>query len=217
MFLAVVLAAMPIVTPPEIAAGTYSYHSSIGGQPAATSTIVVKRTATNTEIDEQSSGTIGGMSASAKATLVLGADLAPASYTGSYVGDGQSATTTLSVAGTTASLTGPAGPQSFTLLAPATHFAVIDAALLAGFIALPAQMQAWNDAPIDAIAPIYGRATPLATLPTAAVVRPAGIAAKDVALAVGGPYPFTLWYDPTTLVTDELEVPSQNIVVTRTP
>ncbi|MHB8146592.1 MAG: hypothetical protein ACYDGM_04930 [Vulcanimicrobiaceae bacterium] len=217
MFLPLVLAAMPVVMAPSIAAGTYSYRSSIAGQSAGNSTILVTHTATETEIEEQTSGTIGGMDASAKATLVLGADLSPASYTGSYVGAGRSATTTLSVTGSTASLTGPAGPQAFTLLAPATHFVVIDGALLAGFMALPAQMQAWSDAPIDAIAPVYGRAVSLTAEAAVAAVRPTGVAANDVALAIGGPYPFTLWYDPATLITDQLDVPSQGIVVTRVP
>ena len=217
MFLPLVLAAMPLLSTPSIAAGTYSYRASIGGQSTGTSTIVVKHGAADTVIDEQSSGSIGGMNASATATLVLGPDLSPASYSGSYVGQGQSATTTLSVVGHGANLTGPGGPQAFTLLPPATHFAVIDGALLAGFIALPAQMQAWNDAPIDAIAPIYGRAIPLSTEPATAAVRPAGIAAKDIALGIGGPYPFTIWYDPATFVTDRLDVPSQGIVITRVP
>lgn len=211
------IATAPVTTATTIAAGTYGYRSSIAGQPAGTSTIVVKHNGALTEIDERTSGTIGGMDASATATMMLNADLSPASYAGSYVGAGQSATTALTITGSGANLTGPSGPQSFTLLAPATHFVVIDGALLAGFVALPAQMQAWKQLPVDAIAPIYGRTIPLSSSADAPPARPAGVAASDVSLAMGGPYPFTLWYNPTTLVTDELDVPSQGIVVTRTP
>ena len=206
---------MPSASGPALTVGTYHYVSSIGGQPTGTSTIIITRTATSTQIREQDSATIAGQQATASATLGLGSDLAPLTYTASYQGAGQSAATTANVTGATASLTGPAGPQTVALLAPATHFVVIDGALLTGFLALPAQMQTWNNAPVLALAPIYGRSIALSTDASTATKRPANLPAADVNVSLGGPYPFTIWYDPATFVTDEIDVPSQSIVVTR--
>jgi len=40
--------------------------------------------------------------------------------------------------------------------------------------------------------------------------RPKGIPLGDVALSVSDPVEFTIWYDPVTLVVDELDVPRQD-------
>ena len=200
---------------PTIAIGTYTYHASLNAQPSGTSSIVVKRSGTTTEIDEQTAGTIAGINATASATLILGNNLVPTAYNGKYQGDGQAATSSVTFSANAAQVIGPSGTLTFGLTAPATHFAILDGALLAGFVALPAEMQAWNGAPAQAIAPVYGQSVALALAPSTVSTRPTDLPKADVAISVGGPYPFTLWYDPTTFITDELQVPSQGIIVTR--
>lgn len=200
---------------PVIATGTYSYHATLNGQPSGTSSIVVTHIGTTTEIAETTSGTIDGINASAKAAMTLGNTLVPTAYSGSYAGAGQSATSSVSFSAATAQVTGPSGILSFALIPPATHFAILDGALLAGFIALPAEMQTWSGAPAQAIAPVYGRSVTLALVSTAATPRPDDVPKIDATIGFAGPYPFTLWYDPSTFIVDELDIPSQGIIVTR--
>jgi hypothetical protein len=112
--------------------------------------------------------------------------------------------------------TAATGQQTFALDPNAKHFVVIEPGLLSGIFALPAQMQAWNDSPVTAIAPAYGREEPLPpATPATSASRPANVPASDVSLSVGGSVPFTVWYDPATLIPDEIDVPSQSAAVTR--
>lgn len=199
-----------------ITPGTYTYKSVINGKSVGTSTIVVKQTGAVTEIDEQTAGTINGVAASATATLDLNStDLSPTAYQGQYQGGGQSAKTSVTFDGTNAKAVTPAGNLSFPLVRPATHFVVLDGALLAGFVALPAELRAWNNPSVTAIAPVYGQALTIAPDPSPNPTRPAAVPAADLVLSVPGPVAFTVWYDPSTNIADELDVPSQGIVVTR--
>ena len=50
---------------------------------------------------------------------------------------------------------------------------------------------------------------------SAAPARPADVAASDASISLTGQIPLTIWYDPTTYLTDEVDVPSQGLVVTR--
>jgi len=204
-------AAQTTITP-----GTYTYKSVINGQSVGTSTIVVKQSGAVTEIDEQTAGTINGVAASATATLDLNStDLSPTAYQGQYQGGGQSAKTSVTFDGGNANAVTPAGKMSFPLVRPATHFVVLDGALLAGFVALPAELRAWNNPSVTAIAPVYGQALTIAPEASPTSNRPANVPAADVVVAVPGPVAFTVWYDPSTNIADELDVPSQGIVVTR--
>jgi hypothetical protein len=76
-------------------------------------------------------------------------------------------------------------------------------------------MEAWKDMPVLAIAPSYGRGENLAVDTAAKPQRPSTVPAHDVAVSFRGSLPFTIWYDPMTFVPDEIDVPSQNVVVTR--
>jgi hypothetical protein len=168
------------------------------------------------EIDETSNASFAGMQMAATATLVLGADLSPTRYSGSYQVTGQTQTVTAQLNATSASVTGGLGGGNRTLaLDPQTHhFVVIEPALLAGLFALPAQLQAWGDASVTWVAPITGQAQLISKNP-APPARPAAVPAQDAEISMQGQIPFTIWYDPATLVPDEVIVPSQNAVLTR--
>jgi hypothetical protein len=200
----------------QIAAGTYSYVVSIAGQNAGQSTVVVTRDGTTTQIQESTSGNYGTTSGTAKAVLSLGPDLAPTTYQNAYSAGGVSGQTSATFTAAQATVTGSLnGAKTFQLGADAKHFVVIDGAELAGFIALPAQMQAWSNAPALAVFPLYGQTIALTPKAADASQRPATVAATDQGVSVGGPAPFTLWYDPSTFVMDELDVPSQRFIVKR--
>jgi hypothetical protein len=211
------LAALAAGTP-FLAPGTYEYTASLSGQPAATSKLTVAHNGGATDIDEDSSGSLGGMKLSGKATLVLGADLAPTQYNGNYESPAQKATVTVALTPTSATIMGSAvngGPQALALSANTRHFVVIEPGLMAGLFALPAQVETWKDAAVTAIAPVTGRAQTLATNTAATSARPSDVPPQDSSLSFGGQVPFTIWYDPATFVPDEIIVPLQHAVVTR--
>lgn len=201
----------------QLAPGTYAYNVSLAGANTGQSTITVKRDGTTTEIDESTSGTVGQTTGTAKATLSLGADLAPTAYQNAYEAGGFSGKITAAFTPAQATIQGGLdGTKTFQLGSDAKHFVVLDGAELAGFIALPAQMQAWSNAPALAVFPLYGQTIALAPKPAAASQRPGNVASTDVGVTVdSGPAPFTIWYDPATLVMDVLDVPSQHFIVTR--
>jgi hypothetical protein len=210
--LAALAAGTPFLTP-----GTYQYTALLNGQPAATSKITVARTGNATDINEDSAGSLAGMHLSGKATLVLGADLAPTQYNGNYESASQEATVTVALTPTSATIAGSAvgASQPLALSANTRHFVVIEPGLLAGIFALPAQLDSWKDPAVTAIAPMSGHAEALATDPASAAARPSDVPAQDAVLSFGGRFPFTIWYDPTTFVPDEVIVPMQHVVITR--
>jgi hypothetical protein len=213
----IILAALAAGTP-FIELGTYQYTASLNGQTAAKSTVTVTRSGAATDVEEEASGSLGGMQLSGKALLVLGADLAPTQYNGNYQTLSQKATVTVALTPTSATVVGSSltgGSQVLALIPNTRHFVVIEPGLLAGLFALPAQLESWKDAAVTAIAPVSGHAEVLATDPAPATTRPSDVPAQDAALSFGGRIPFTIWYDPTTFVPDEIVIPQQHAVVTR--
>jgi len=199
-----------------IAPGTYTYNATLAGANVGTSTLVVKSVGTTTVIDEKVTGTISGSGASASDTLVLGADLGPLTYQMNAMQDGSPLKDSATIANATANITDVHGKSaSFDLLANTKHFVVADFGLFAGLLPLPAQMRAWDDAPVLVVVPMLGRSVALAPDAGASAQRPASVPASDVALVFSGEAPFTIWYDPSTNVPDEIDVTAQGLTVTR--
>ncbi|MBV8147753.1 MAG: hypothetical protein JO092_01520 [Candidatus Eremiobacteraeota bacterium] len=213
LLFAALSAGSPFLTP-----GTFSYSATLAGDPTGTSSLIVRRDAQATTIQEKASGLVNGLRVSATAQLTVGPDLAPQIYNGTYESSGARTVVTASLSPSAATVisSGSAGqPATFSLSGDAKHFVVIEPGLLAGLFALPAEMEAWKDAPVLAIAPSYGRGENLFVDTSVKAQRPSAVPAQDVAVSIGGKLPFTIWYDPTTFVPDEIDVPSQNVVVTR--
>jgi hypothetical protein len=198
-------------------AGTYKYAASLNGQPVGQWTVSVKQADAGTEIDESSSASLAGMQLSATATLMLGPDLAPTKYDGNYHTPNQNPTVGValspSLAVVTGSLTG--GPRNLALGANTRHFVVIEPGLLAGLFALPAQVASWREPSMTWIAPVTAQAQSLAVDSSASSTRPSAVPPQDAAIAIQAQTPLTIWYDPATLVSDEIIIPSQNAVLTR--
>lgn len=207
--LAFLLAAATVTFP---APGSYTYNASLNGQPIGQWSVSVKSGESGSEVDENSAASLGGMQLSARATLVLGADLSPQRYDGHYQTPGQSAN--VSVVLTPASAT-VAGAFTVTLAPNTRHFVVVEPGLLAGLFALPAQLNAWKESTVTWIAPTTGKTQPLTANLTASRTPPAGVPANDAVISINQPIALTLWYDPTTLVPDRIEVPAQGAVLTR--
>ena len=199
------------------APGAYNYTASMSGQPIGQWNVTVKRNDSTTEIDENSWATVMGMTLSAKATLALGPDLSPTSYTGNYRAAGQDVAVTVALTPASATISGSQSDAAHAVaLVPDTHhFVVIEPGLLAGLFALPAQLASWNESTVTWLSPVTGSAQPLTKDAAASTARPAGVPAQDVELSLSGQTPATIWYDAASLIPDRIEVPSQHAVLTR--
>ncbi len=202
---------------PSIPAGTYTYNASLNGQAIGTSVITVTANGGSTVINEKVTGSAQGSSGSGNDTLTLGPDLAPTAYQAQGSVGSQTVKDSATFNGDSVSVNGVQGTKSFNLLGSTKHFAILDLGTFAGFVALPAQMKAWNNAPVLAVVPSYGQSIALSPDASQQPSRPAGVPAADAVLSFGGHVPFTVWYDPATMVTDEIDVPSQSLSVTRKP
>jgi hypothetical protein len=199
------------------APGTYRYAAAMSGQHIGAWSVSVSQTGTGAEIDEDSTASVMGMQLSARASLVLGPDLAPTSYSGNYHTPNQNPVVSVTLTATSATVTGafnPA-PQQIALAANTRHFVVIEPGLLAGLFALPAQLDSWKDSAVTWITPATAQAQSLATASTASLARPAGVPPNDAVISIEHPVALTIWYDPSTNVPDEIAVPSQNAVLIR--
>jgi hypothetical protein len=208
--------ASPVAVPAD---GTYNYtyqSTMTQAQSSGKSSISVQHSGSAVKVTENSSGTIMGTPATGVTTQTLGPDLSPTGYMGSYTGGGRTLQSSVTFTGNVANATTPEGPRSFAMTPGATHFVILDGGMLGGFFILPAQMNAWQRASVDLIAPIYGQSAPL-TLDTSTTppTRPTAVPANDISISFSVPVAFTEWYDPITLIMDEFDVPSQGITVTR--
>jgi hypothetical protein len=209
------LAAVTALFPP---AGTYRYSASLGPQRIGEWTVSVKPNGADIEVDENSSAALMGMQLTATAALVLGSDLAPVTYSGSYRTPGQNPTPRVTLTPTSAVVTGAlagAGPQQVALLGDTGHFVIVEPGLLAGLFALPAQLDSWKETSVTWIAPATGQVQVLTTGSSTSAAIPAGVPPHDAVLSIEQPLAVTIWYDAATFVPDAVVVPSENAVLTR--
>ncbi len=217
MLLPALLLAAVAANPTFPAPATYRYAATLGGQPIGEWTATVQNRSGQNEVDENSSAMFAGMQLAATASLVLGADLGPLRYEGSYRTPGQNPTVTVTVTGGSATVSGTLmnAPQRVGLLPNTQHFVVVEPGLLAGLFVLPAQLNAWKESAVTWLTPTSAQAQLLTSNPNASMPRPRGVPASDALLSIERPIAVTIWYDPTTLVPDEVIVPSQNATLRR--
>lgn len=202
-------------TPAMPADGAYSYAVSVGGAPAGKTTIRLMHTPGGVQLTESASASYGGADFAGSATLDLDANLAPTSYAAVYNPPGRTVHAALVFDGKTANETGDNGSSAFALDANTKNFAVLDGTLFAGFFMLPAQLRAWNAQSVTAVSPMFGHGGAVALDAALKPDHPKDVPAADVPLSVSDPVAFTLWYDPSTLVVDELVVPQQDATYAR--
>jgi hypothetical protein len=216
MFGLLLAAQLTTAAPAQIPDGTYTYKATLNGATVGTSTLTVKNDGSTTQINEKVTGQLSGSDASANATLVLGADLSPIAYQMNASQDGSPLKDGAKLANGTATVTDVHGRSAeIDLPSSAKHFVVADFGLFSGLLSLPAQMRAWNNAPVLVVVPELGRSGPLVPDAKAPAQRPAGVPPSDLALVFTGEAPFTIWYDPATNLPDFIDVTSQGLTVTR--
>lgn len=208
---------LAVVTAPALPAdGTYTYVSSMNGTQVGKTSITVSHGPGGVVLSEKGAGSFNGQSGTIEDTLNLDNSLAPASYNASASFGERAMKATLAFNGGNATETGDAGTKTYDLVSNAKHFVVLDLGPFSGWFALPAQMSAWNNAPAIAIAPALGQGFPLAPVAVPAE-RPKSVPAADASMGVTSPVPFTIWYDPKTLLVDRVDIPMQGVVVSRQP
>ncbi len=220
MLSAILLAALSGA--PFPAPGAYRYTASVNNGQAVGSgswSVNVTQDAAQTTVAESMSGDVMGLHIRATASLVLGPDLAPLRYAGQYafneIDQPARVTVVLTPSTATVAAAGTGQSQRLTLAANTQRFVVIEPGCLAGLFALPAQMAAWNDPTVTWIAPLNAQAQLLSAGSTSSAPRPANLPAQEAVLSIDHPIALTIWYDPSTLVPDEISLPSQNAVLTR--
>lgn len=203
---------------PAPADGTYTYVTVLNGAQVLKSAVTVKHDAAGDIVfSESGAGNLNGRSGSISDTLTLDSALAPVGYSAlASLADSRSMQSSLAFKDGEATQSGDV-TKTYDLVADAKHFVVLDFGPLSGYVALPAQMQAWNDAPVIAIVPMYAQGVPITIDKSFAPDRPKSVPAGDAQLSVKTPVEFTVWYDPKTLVVDEMEAPTEGLSVTRQP
>lgn len=198
--------------PPD---GSYTYVSTIPGRGTGQTSVRVSHDGTSVVLDESASGSSDSISGNGTAKMTLDAALTPTSYRATYTFGGSPSDVNVTFNASNATETAAAGTQTFPLGDVARHFVVVDGALLSGYVALPAQMRAWANGPVMGVVPMFGRAFQLAPDSTVQIQRPKTLPAADTALTFSSPVTFTIWFDPNSLVVDEIDVPSQNATIVR--
>lgn len=217
MMLAAILTVAAATAPVTPADGVYAYAVSVGGVAAGKTTINLVHTAAGLQLTESATANYGGADFAGGATLILDGNLAPASYAAVYNPPGRTIHAALAFSGDTASQTGENGAMAFTLGANTKNFAVLDGTLFSGFFILPAQLRAWNARSVTAVSPMFEHGGAIAIERAPKGGRPKDVPAADLSLSVSDPIEFTLWYNPATLVADELVVPQQDAAYVRLP
>jgi len=198
--------------------GTYTYVTNLNGaQVLKTAVTVTHDPAGTTVLSESGTGTMNGRSGSVSDTLTLDPTLSPVSYSANAsLADSRSMQANLAFNGDRATQTGDV-TKTYALAPNAKHFVVLDFGPFAGYFALPAQMQAWSDQPVMAIVPLYAQGAAIVVDKSLSPDRPKTVPSTDAQISVKSPVQLTVWYDPKTLVVDEMDVPTEGVSVTRQP
>lgn len=205
----------PPAAPPD---GTYTYAVTMNGATIGKNAIAVKRDPSSGSIvlTENGSGSMNGQSGTIQDTLTLDSTLAPQAYNAlASLGDSRGMKSNVMFKNGQALQTGDVN-KKYDLAADAKHFVLMDFGPFTGFFALPAQMLAWNRPPVIALVPMYGQDFPLTVDASAKPDRPVSVPSADLPMTFNSMVQITLWYDPSTLVVDEVDVPAQGVTVKRT-
>jgi hypothetical protein len=200
--------------------GSYKYSVTRGGSNVGSTVVTVKRAVPSITVHEVE--TFGGVTETVDESLD-GGDLSPTAYVSTFP-----VTSEVTVTARVAFYSGGArftvdtvpGFTDFRVETGTKRLVVVDGALATGFLFLPAQIRAQALNVFTVYAP-SGAETFYCTInATAAPPRPAGLPAPDVSLTVDGSSQsgnteFVVWYDPTSLIVDEVDVPTQQVTIAR--
>jgi len=208
----------PAVAPPD---GTYAFVVTRAGQKSGDSTVTVKRVGASITVHELE--TFTGVTDTVDETLEPN-DLLPTSYLTSFPLTpevGITAHLAFYTGGAKQTVDGISGETDFQLETGTTRLIVVDGAMMAGFLFLPAQVKSLSLSTFTALSPSRADTYACKVDPAANPTRPSSLPAKDISITVNGTSPagdvrFVEWYDPQTMIVDEMDVPAEQVTITRT-
>jgi hypothetical protein len=209
------VAAAPPASPPD---GTYAFTLTQNGQKFGDSSVTVKHDAVSLSVHEVESRT----SIASPYVVDESVDpiaLTPTSYTATFPINASVVVTghlAFDPGGATFTVDGTSGSTDFRLEQGTTREVVLDGALISGFLLLPSQVKAQGLTSFTVVAPTGTQSVVAQVDPSAQPARPADVPASDTSLAISGNVNFVEWYDPQTMIVDEIDVPAQQVVINRT-
>jgi hypothetical protein len=208
------IGASPPAAPPD---GSYSYAVTRSGQKIGDSAVTVKRDVSRIALHEVE--TFVGLSGQHVVDeSVDTSGLNPTSFSIAFPLTPQlnvTARLTFGGGGAHETVDGTSGSTDFRLEPGTSTVVVIDGATVTGFLLLPAQVKAQGMRSFTVIAPSASRSLAFHVDGSANPTRPADVPAADASLSITGTPNFVEWYDPQTMLVDELDVPAQQVTITR--
>jgi hypothetical protein len=199
--------------------GTYEYALKQGSTTVATSAVTVKRSGSVIGIHESESvqdPTIGAVQVSADES-VLSESLAPLSFSADYLASGKTTNIRVALSGNSGAFAhnGQRLSVPIRMLPDTQAMLVQDQTLVLSFLCVPGLVQSVKANGITQIVPTAG-AIHMMRVDPAAQTKPSGVPAADVGVGIASPVAFAVWFDPRTGIVDEIDVPSQSLVVSLT-
>jgi len=199
--------------------GTYEYALKQGSTTVATSTVTVKRSGSVIGIHESESvqdPTIGAVQISADESVLI-ESLQPLSFGSATLASGKTTDIRVTLSGNSGVFVHDGQRLSVPVrMLPGTQAMLVqDQTLVLSFLCLPGLVQSVKANGITQVAPTAG-AIHIMLVDPAAQTKPSGVPAADVGVGIASPVSFSVWFDPRTGIVDEIDVPSQSLVVSLT-
>ncbi|MDP9017900.1 MAG: hypothetical protein M3N19_06250 [Candidatus Eremiobacteraeota bacterium] len=201
----------PTVPPP----GVYRYEAFVSGKSAGKAALTVSVVGTGIKLEERSDARTPTGTSSATSMTQLDATLLPIAYHASYTVLDQKMDAAVSFLDRTATVTAGTDTRSFPLGGSSKLFVILDSSLVSGFFILPAQIKALAGADATVLTPGSGGSGFLTVIGGDSPSRPANVPADDVSISFAGDAPFIEWYDPKTMLVDEVLAPGQSLILQR--
>lgn len=210
LLLTLALDSAAVALPP---AGTYRYEAFISGKIVGRSKLTVSKTPDGTRVDESASIDLETGSSTADTSMFLDTKAAIDGYRASYTTLDHTMKLAVTFAPREATVVTGTDKQTVALGGSSKGFLILDAALISGFFALPAQMRAFGGGDTTVLVPGTGQSTFLSSIAGDEPVRPSDVPRSDTSLSFAGEAPFVEWFDPQTLVADEVILPGENLII----
>ncbi len=221
---AVLLAAASMASPARAAStplapdGTYNYDVKEGDVSIGGSVVTIKRTGNVVSLHEAQTltKTQYGVIQSTADLALIAESLEPLSYSGSYLASGKITEVRFVMQNGMGAFS--ANGQRLIVpvrVLPGTQGMAVQEQLFAlSFIPIPPLVQIARATSLTVADPTQAL-THVMIVDPAPQAKPAGLPAADVGLGFASPVAYSIFYDPQTGVVDEVDIPSQSLVITR--